>query len=166
VADGSQAEDAGDYRPGRRAVREFGVRSPLLEAGLGKGEVRALSRALGVPGWDRPASPCLASRFPYGTPITAEGLARVGEGERFLRSQGFATVRARHHGDEVRIEVEPGDVARLAAPEVRDKVVAKFKSLGYTYVALDLEGYRTGSLNAPLFGQGGAPGDRADRRGG
>jgi len=165
VADGTHADDEGDYRPGRKAAAEFGVRSPLLESGLNKEEIRALSASLGIPLWDRPASPCLASRFPYGTPITAEDLARVAQGERFLRSLSFRVARARHHGDTVRIEVPAGEVARLAGP-FRDKVVAKFKSLGYTYISLDLEGYRTGSLNAPLARAEGAPGDRANRRGG
>jgi uncharacterized protein len=166
VADGTHAGDEGDFRPGRKAALEAGVRSPLLEAGLGKEEIRALSKALGIPLWDRPPAACLSSRFPYGTPITAEGLARVGQGERFLRSLGFKLVRARHHGDTVRIEAAPAELHRLAAAPLRDKVVAKFKSLGYTYVALDLEGYRTGSLNDPLSRPTGTPAGPMDPRGG
>jgi pyridinium-3,5-biscarboxylic acid mononucleotide sulfurtransferase len=165
VADGTHAGDEGDHRPGRKALAECGVRSPLLEAGLGKEEIRALSASLGVPLWDRPSNSCLASRFPYGTPVTAQGLARVAQGERFLRSLSFRLVRARDHGDTVRIEVPAGEVAKLAGA-LRDKVVAKFKSLGYIYVSLDLEGYRTGSLNAALSRSEGATGDRASRRGG
>lgn len=150
VADASNVDDCADYRPGRRAARELGVRSPLIEAGLTKAEIRALSRELGLPTWDQPAMACLASRFPYGERITAEKLERVGAAERFLRRLGFPLVRVRCHGDIARIEVAPERVADLAHPPIRQQVVAELRRLGFPYVALDLQGYRTGSMNEAL----------------
>ncbi len=148
VADGTNADDTTDYRPGMRAIEELGVRSPLLEAGLGKDDIRELSRRAGLATWDKPAFACLASRFPYGEPITGAKLGQVDAAERAVRGLGFRQVRVRHHGDTARIEVPPEDVARLAAERAR--VVEALKSVGFTYIALDLEGYRTGSMNEVL----------------
>jgi uncharacterized protein len=148
LADGNQADDAGDFRPGRRAAKEAGVRSPLAEAGFTKADVRALSQELGIKGADRPAEACLASRIPYGTAITAELLTQIAAAEQELRDAGFSGFRVRHHGAVARIEVPPADIARLAA--MGPVLAAKIRAVGYTYVALDLDGYRTGSLNAVL----------------
>ncbi len=150
VLDGTNADDAGDFRPGMKALAELGIRSPLKEAGLIKAEVRRLSRFLGLPTADKPALACLASRFPYGTRIDEENLARVGRAEDFLRGLGFGQVRVRHHGAVARLEVDPGDMARLLKPGVRAEVSRVLKKVGYAYVALDLDGYRTGSLNETL----------------
>jgi uncharacterized protein len=150
VLDGFNADDVGDYRPGRKAAKEHGVRSPLHEVGLTKREIRALSKARGLPTWDKPALACLSSRFPYGTKVEVKALSQIDRAEMFLRGLGFRQVRVRHHGEVARIEVEPAEIARLAVPETREQVVAHFKELGYTYVALDLAGYRTGSLNEVL----------------
>ena len=150
VADGSNVDDLNDYRPGSRAAAEFGVRSPLREAGLTKREIREWSHRLGLPTWDKPAFACLASRIPYGTRIEPAVLARLEEAECFLKGLGFRQVRVRHHGDVARIEVEPQEIARLAGPEIRRQVAEKFKALNYLYTALDLNGYRTGSMNAVL----------------
>lgn len=148
LADGNQTDDAGDFRPGRRAAREAGVRSPLAEAGFTKADVRALSKQLGIRGGDRPAEACLASRVPYGTAITAELLAQIAGAEQVLREAGFSGFRVRHHGTVARIEVAPADIPRLAA--MGSTIAAKIRATGYTYVAMDLDGYRTGSLNAVL----------------
>jgi uncharacterized protein len=126
------------------------VRSPLQEAGLRKAEIRTLSRALGLPTWDKPSLACLASRFPYHTRIEPEGLRRVGRAEEFLRRLGLRQLRVRDHGPVARIEVEAADCAKLLAPRVRTRLTSFFKKLGYTYVTMDLDGYRTGSLNEPL----------------
>lgn len=150
VLDGSNADDAADYRPGARAGRELKVRSPLRDAGLTKADVRALSRALRLPTWDKPALACLASRFPYGDPIDAAGLARVGRAEDALRRLGFREVRVRHHGPVARVELAPGEIGRLTDAGLRAKISRRLKSVGYAYVALDLDGYRTGSLNETL----------------
>ena len=150
VLDGTNADDAGDFRPGMKALAELGIRSPLKEAGLVKAEVRRLSRFLGLPTADKPALACLASRFPYGTRIDEENLARVGRAEDFLRGLGFDQVRVRHHGAVARLEVDPGDMARLMKPGMRAEVSRELKKVGYAYVALDLDGYRTGSLNETL----------------
>jgi uncharacterized protein len=157
VVEGTNADDAGDYRPGMQAVQETdGVRSPLEEAGLAKTEIRAISKQLGLPTWDQPARPCLATRFPYDTRITAEGLARVEAAEVFLDELGFGDHRVRDHaasgegGNVARIEVSPDEITRLAQPEIRTQIVTRFKELGYAYVALDLEGYRRGSLNVSI----------------
>ncbi len=150
IVDGSHADDGkpGDHRPGMRAASERGVRSPLREAGMSKADVRALALHLGVPNWDKPSFACLSSRFPYGTTITPELLARLDGCEKFLRESGFRQFRVRHHDTVARIEVEPNDIPRLV--ELREAVNARFKELGYTYVTLDLEGYRSGKMNDTL----------------
>jgi len=148
LADGNQVDDAGDFRPGRRAASEAGVRSPLAEAEFTKADVRALSLKFGITGANRPAEACLASRIPYGTAITAELLSQVAAAEQVLREAGFSGFRVRHHGPVARIEVPPADITRLAA--MGPVIAAKIRAAGYTYVALDLDGYRMGSLNATL----------------
>lgn len=150
VADASNTDDQADYRPGRRAAREAGVRSPLIEAGLSKAEIRELSREKGLPTWNKPAMACLASRFPYGEGLTKEKLGRVEEAECFLQSLGFETVRVRSHGRLARVEVAADRIEMLARPEVRRQVHDRLRQLGYAYVTLDMEGYRTGSLNEVL----------------
>lgn len=154
VLDGSNSDDLGDYRPGRRAAEELGVRSPLIEAGFSKQEIRILSRELGLPTWDKQSHACLASRFPYGTEITAERLGRIEKCEEFLKCLGFRIYRVRFHGDTARIEVGEAEIARLLEQEARQTIVSCFKSAGFTYVSLDLEGYRTGSLNESLAEEG------------
>lgn len=150
VLDGNNADDAGDRRPGRRAAREAGVRSPLLEAGLTKEEVRGLSRRLGLPTAEKPAMACLASRLPYGTPITKEALGRVEAAEDFLHDLGFTQVRVRHHDQVARLELLPAEMTRLLDAATNRRVVEKLRALGYAFVSLDLEGYRTGSMNSLL----------------
>ena len=150
VLDGNNADDAGDYRPGRRAALELGVRSPLMEAGLTKAEIRALSARLGLPTAEKPAMACLASRIPYGTPVSADVLAQVERAEDALRVEGFVQCRVRHHGEVARIEVAAEALARLLDAAVRERVVREVKAAGYRYVTLDLQGYRTGSLNEAL----------------
>jgi uncharacterized protein len=150
VLDGSTLDDQSDHRPGRQAAKEYQVRSPLIEAKLSKVEIRELSRALGLPTWDKPAMACLSSRFPYGTPITGEGLRQVGGAEKALRELGFRQVRVRHHNEIARIEVGAEEIPRLLGPEMARRVVEALKAAGYTYVTVDLEGYRTGSLNVSL----------------
>ncbi|MFQ6092983.1 MAG: ATP-dependent sacrificial sulfur transferase LarE [bacterium] len=150
VADGTNSDDTGDYRPGMKAAAELGVRSPLKEAGLTKEEIRRLSKKMGLPTWDKPPLACLASRFPYGTEITREELRRVGEAEKLLRNRGIRTVRVRHHGHIARIEVGVKEMARFFEPDFRTEVIEELKRLGYLYVALDLEGYRSGSMNEVL----------------
>jgi uncharacterized protein len=150
IADGTNADDLHDFRPGRKASAEAGIRSPLLEAGLTKEEIRQLSRAKNLPTWDRPASPCLASRLPYGIPVTAETLNKIARGEQYLHGLGIRELRLRHHGDIARIELAPEDMAKIITPEIREDIVTHLKALGYKYVALDLTGYRTGSLNEVL----------------
>ncbi|MCG0277059.1 MAG: ATP-dependent sacrificial sulfur transferase LarE [Thermanaeromonas sp.] len=150
VVDGSNAEDAGDFRPGMRAAREYGVRSPLLEAGLTKEEIRKLSRYYNLPTWDKPAMACLSSRIPYGEPITLEKIKQVAEGEAFLRSLGLREVRLRHHGPIARLEVSPAAFPLLITAGTRERIITTLKSLGFTYVTLDLEGFRSGSMNQLL----------------
>ncbi len=160
VVDGTIADDVSDWRPGRRAAAERGVRSPLLETGFGKADVRAAAAHYGLASADKPASPCLASRIPYGTEITRASLAMIERGEELLRAVGFRELRLRHHGEIARIEVPLAEVARLAEPGVRERVVDGLKSLGYRYVTLDLEGFRSGSLNpATPDGPAGSGGD-------
>jgi pyridinium-3,5-biscarboxylic acid mononucleotide sulfurtransferase len=147
IADGSNTDDLGDYRPGRRAAGELKVRSPLLEAGLCKGDIRALSRELELPTWNKQPFACLSSRFPYGVEISPARLRMVEECEEFLKGAGFRTYRVRFHGETARIEVAAEELPRFLEPGLRQAVVAFFKKAGFTYVALDLEGYRTGSMN-------------------
>jgi pyridinium-3,5-biscarboxylic acid mononucleotide sulfurtransferase len=150
IADGSHADDGkpGDHRPGLKAADERGVRSPLREAGMSKADVRALALHLGVPNWDKPSFACLSSRFPYGTSITADLLAQLDGCEKYLRQLGFRQFRVRHHDTVARIEVEPQDIPRVV--ELREQIFAHFKELGYTYVTLDLEGFRSGKMNDTL----------------
>jgi len=150
MLDGQNADDTADYRPGARAAAELGVLSPLKEAGLTKRDIRALSRRMGLPTWKKPAQACLASRFPYGQSITREKLGRVAAAEEFLRGLGLGQLRVRDHGRLARIEVPAADIARLAAPRLRSRLTAALRRLGYTWVALDLQGYRTGSMNEAL----------------
>jgi uncharacterized protein len=156
VLDGVNLDDQHDHRPGLRAAREHNVRSPLAEAGIDKAGVRQLSRALGLPWWEKPAQPCLASRFPYGEPITADRLRRVGAAEDWLREQGFTEVRVRSHGETARIELAASSLgavcARLAESGLRNDLVRAFRSLGFNAVALDLEGLVSGKLNRDLKG--------------
>jgi uncharacterized protein len=147
VVEGSNLDDLADYRPGKRALEELGIRSPLLEAGLGKGESRTLSRVYGLPTWDKPSMACLASRFPYGTTITRQGLDMVRRTEDLLAARGFRCYRVRHHGDTARIELAPAELPRLLEGELRRDVVAACNEIGFRYVTLDLEGYRSGSMN-------------------
>lgn len=159
VVDGANGDDSEDYRPGLRAAKVLGVRGPLAEVGLRKDDIRALAREWGLSEWDRPASPCLASRFPYGQRITKEGLAMVAGAERYLHGVGFETLRVRHHGDLARIEIGADDLSRLIGPcdapgeaeaLVRRGIVGHLRGLGYKFVTLDLEGFRSGSLNEAL----------------
>lgn len=147
VADGSNVDDRGDYRPGMRALQELGVVCPLSEAGLGKQEIRILSRQMGLPTWDKPALACLSSRIPYGQKITREKIASIEKAETFLRDLGFRQVRVRHHGDIARIEVAEQERDRFFDTALMDRVVDTVKQYGFSYVTLDLQGYRTGSLN-------------------
>lgn len=148
VAEGSNADDRQDYRPGAQAVAELGIRSPLAEVELSKAEIRTLAKAMGLAIWDRPSAPCLATRFPYGTPVTREGLSQVAEGEAFLRTRGFQPIRVRHYGNTARLEVAPEAIVSLAG--LRDEILPFFKQLGFTYVVIDLAGYRQGSMNEVL----------------
>ena len=150
VMDASNLEDALDYRPGMKALEELGILSPLREAGLTKDEIRELSRARGYKNWDKPASACLASRIPYGERITAEKLRRVEEAEAFLAAEGFAVRRVRSHGDLARIEVAPEKIGPLMEGPTRARIAARLRELGFRYVTVDIEGYRTGSLNESL----------------
>lgn len=157
LAYGMNRDDRGDWRPGQRSARERGVRAPLDEAELGKVEIRALARHLGVPVWDKPALACYSSRIPYGTPVSVEALRQIGRAERALRALGFRQVRVRHHERIARIEVAPAELSRLLDPEMRERVVAEVRAAGYLYVTLDLQGYRTGSLNEALLRKSSAP---------
>lgn len=148
VLDGSNFDDLGDFRPGMRAARELGVKSPLQEAGLTKAEIRQLSHRLGLPTWDKPSFACLSSRFPYGERITREKLAMVGDAEVFLRSLGFDQLRVRHYGNLARIEVAVPQLTKAVAKA--EEITQMLKSIGYKYVTLDLQGYRTGSMNEIL----------------
>jgi pyridinium-3,5-biscarboxylic acid mononucleotide sulfurtransferase len=152
VVDGANADDEGDYRPGRKAAEELGVVSPLSVAGVGKAEVRELAKHLGLPSWDKPALACLSSRFPYGQQITPEKLSQVARAEEYLRTRGFRQVRVRHHGEIARLEVGPEEMERAFA--LREEVSAELKEAGFLYVALDLTGYESGSLNATLGKKG------------
>jgi uncharacterized protein len=153
IVDGTNLDDLKDHRPGLKAADALGVRHPLVEAGMTKDDIRRCSRELALPTWDKPSSPCLSSRFPYGTEITLERLKKVGACEVFLKELGFREFRVRYHGDLARIEAAPGEIGRLVATETRQAVVQRFKSLGFNYVSVDLQGYRTGSLNEALANQ-------------
>jgi uncharacterized protein len=147
VVSGANVDDLGDYRPGLRAAEEHGVRHPLVEVGLSKSEVREAAKTLGVPTWDKPASACLSSRIAFGVRISVGELSKVGRAERVLKDLGFRQCRVRVHGDLVRIELEPAELSRLAAPDAREAVVEAILALGYRYVTLDLQGFRSGSMN-------------------
>lgn len=147
---GVNVDDLGDYRPGQRAAKLHEVKAPLVDAGLTKAEIRELSKRAGLATWDRPASACLSSRIPYGTPVTIQNVKTVDRGEDAVRALGFRQFRVRFHGDVVRIEVAPEELERAMTPEMARRFTAIFKGLGFHYVTLDLEGYRQGSLNAVL----------------
>lgn len=148
VLDGSNLDDLGDYRPGKQACKELGVRSPLEEARLTKADIRQLSRELGLPTWNKPSMACLASRFPYGEQVTAERLMQIEQAEELLKSWGLTQYRVRHHGSIARIEVLPDEMAGLI--NRRDELLPAFRSLGFRYIAMDLQGYRTGAMNETL----------------
>jgi uncharacterized protein len=150
VLDGATHDDISDFRPGMQAAREFEIESPLRDLHFTKEDIRALAKDMGLGNWNKPSAACLASRFPYGTHITRDRLNTVAEAEEFLHGLGLRTVRVRYHGDIARIEVAPEDVPLVAQDQIRQGVVAKMKSLGFTYVTLDLEGFRSGSLNEPM----------------
>lgn len=150
VCDGNNADDVGDYRPGRQAAAELQVRSPLIEAGLTKADIRVLAQAAGLPVWDRPASACLSSRIPYGLPVTIQKLSDIERGEAALRRLGFQQMRVRHHSDIARIEIAPDELPRALNAEMATQIVTAFKQIGFKFIALDLEGYRQGALNEVL----------------
>jgi len=150
VLDGSNFDDMDDYRPGLLACEELGIKSPLKEVGLGKEEIRVLSKQMDLPTWNKPSLACLASRFPYNSEIDKASLEQVAKAEEYLWSLGFSQVRVRHHDQIARVEVDPEEVHRLLEPDLRAKIVENLKRLGYAYVTLDLAGYRTGSMNEPL----------------
>jgi uncharacterized protein len=147
VVDGSTTDDLGDYRPGRTAASEHGVRSPLIEVGMSKREVRELSLLAGLPTWDKPASPCLSSRIAYGTLVTIERLSTIDRGEAIMREMGFREFRVRHHDELVRLEIAPAELERALEREIVDELARRFRALGFRYVTLDLHGYRTGAMN-------------------
>jgi len=151
ILDGSNAEDMEDYRPGLRAKEEMKVKSPLAQIGLTKQDVRTISKVLGLPTSRKSSSPCLASRIPYGEIITLEKLRMIEEAEEFLKAKGFDEVRVRMHGNTARVEVSPKDIARLASAGTRTVVSKRLRTLGFTYVSMDLEGYRSGSLNEVIL---------------
>jgi pyridinium-3,5-biscarboxylic acid mononucleotide sulfurtransferase len=150
VADGSNADDRGDYRPGRKAAQQYGVRSPLDEAELSKDEIRTLSRLAGLPTWDVPASACLSSRIPYGSEVTAEKLQTIERAETVLRALGFRVFRVRHHDTIARLEIAKDEMARALDPVVSEQLVRELRAAGYQHVTIDLQGYRLGSLNDAL----------------
>lgn len=150
VVDGNNLDDTGDYRPGRQAGRELEVRSPLIEAQLNKAEIRKLSRRLGLPTWDQPASACLSSRIPYGSAVTLEKLRMIDQGEEIMRALGFSQTRVRHHGDIARIEIAREEMPRALNMEVFGRLSHEFKRIGFRFVAIDVDGYRSGALNEAL----------------
>jgi pyridinium-3,5-biscarboxylic acid mononucleotide sulfurtransferase len=150
IVDGSTIDDINDFRPGRQAAKQHAVRSPLIEVGMSKSEVRELSRRVGLPTWDKPASPCLSSRIAYGTAVTIERLSKVDRGEEIMREFGFREFRVRHHDTLVRLEISPAEMDRVLRKEVLDQIAARFRELGFKYVTLDLEGFRSGSMNEVL----------------
>jgi len=156
VANGTNADDLGDFRPGLDAARDFTVHSPMVEAGLTKADIRALSQEMELPVWDKPAQACLASRIPYGTMVTVEALTQIAKAERGLRQAGFRQLRVRHHGDVARIEVPVEDIPSLIDDETRQTIVKKIREAGYLYVTMDLAGFRSGSMNEAI-GKSAAP---------
>ena len=150
LLEGSNADDTGDFRPGMAAAEKLGVKMPLLEAGLTKDEIRALSKEMGLPTWNKPAMACLSSRIPYGEPITLKRLSRIEQAERVIRDLGYTQLRVRDHGDIARIEVPPDRIAELATATARAPIVQAAQAAGYRYVCLDLQGYRTGAMNETL----------------
>ena len=156
IADGSTCDDLADYRPGRAATTRHGVRSPLIEAGMTKTDVRLLSRRVGLPTWDKPASPCLSSRIAYGIPVTIERLSTIDRGEEILRELGFREFRVRHHDSLVRLEIAPEEMVRALRVEVVEDLARRFRELGFKYVTLDLQGYRSGAMNEVLDQRGSA----------
>ena len=153
ITNGTNTDDLGDFRPGLNAAKQYGVRSPMVEADLSKAEIRTLSHGMDLPTWDKPAQACLSSRIPYGTPVTVEALTRIAQAEEFLHDEiGIRQLRVRHHDTVARIEVEPSDFLTLTEETTRAKVTGYFRSIGYSYVTLDLEGFRSGSLNEVLAG--------------
>ena len=150
IASGTNLDDLKDFRPGLKAGQEHGIRNPMVEAGLTKAEIRALSRERGLSTWDKPAQPCLSSRIPYGMPVSVEALTRIARAEAYLKGLGLREFRVRHHDSIARIEAEPVEMTRLLEPGVRERLVDEMRALGYLYVTLDLAGFRTGSLNAAL----------------
>jgi pyridinium-3,5-biscarboxylic acid mononucleotide sulfurtransferase len=150
IAHGANLDDLDDYRPGFKAAKELGITAPLIDAGLTKADIRNLSREMGLPTWNRPSMACLASRIPYGTPLTIGALEIVAKAESTLCDLGFEVCRVRHHGNMARIEIDPMEIPRLAKKRVREELVVKFKALGYDHICLDLEGYVQGSLNRAL----------------
>ncbi len=150
VANGTNTDDLGDFRPGLNAANQYGVRSPLVEAGLSKPEIRSLSKGMGLPTWDKPAQACLSSRVPYGDPVTVEALTRIARAEEFLRDLGLKQLRVRHHDTVARIEVPTADFGSIMDEGVRARISEHFRSIGYSYITLDLDGFRSGSLNEVL----------------
>jgi uncharacterized protein len=150
IVDGSTVDDLDDFRPGRQAAKQHAVRSPLIEVGLSKSEVRELSRKATLPTWDKPASPCLSSRIAYGTTVTIERLSKVDRGEEILREFGFREFRVRHHDQLVRLEIAPAEMDRVLRKELIDELAKRFRELGFKYVTLDLQGFRSGSMNEVL----------------
>jgi pyridinium-3,5-biscarboxylic acid mononucleotide sulfurtransferase len=150
IVDGSTCDDLGDYRPGRAATNAHGVRSPLIEVGMSKAEVRLLSHRVGLPTWDKPASPCLSSRIAYGIPVTIERLSAVERGEEILRELGFREFRVRHHDSLVRLEIAPAEMARALRMDTVEDLARRFRELGFKYVTLDLQGFRSGAMNEVL----------------
>ena len=150
IVNGVNLDDQGDYRPGLAAAKEWSVRAPLHETGMTKAEVRSLAQHLGLPNWQKPALACLSSRIPYGTPVTIASLSQIEQAEEFLYERGFQNFRVRHHVKLARIEVQPQDLARLLVEPLRSDLIGHFKQLGYTYITLDLQGFRSGSGNEVL----------------
>ncbi|MDA0768871.1 MAG: ATP-dependent sacrificial sulfur transferase LarE [Chloroflexi bacterium] len=150
ITNGTNVDDLGDFRPGLNAAKQYGVQSPMVDADLTKAEIRELSKGMDLPTWDKPAQACLSSRIPYGTMVTVEALTRIAKAEAFLHDLGIKQLRVRHHDTVARIEVEPQDFLTLSDEDVRKRVVAKFTEIGYSYVTLDLQGFRSGSLNEVL----------------
>ena len=150
IVNGTNVDDLGDYRPGIEAAKQYGVRSPLVEAELTKDDIRALSRDMDLPTWDKPAQACLSSRIPYGTTVTVEALTKIAKAEQFLRSKGFKQLRVRHHDTIARIEIEPSDFSAITSEPLRSEINQEFKNIGYSYITLDLDGFRSGSLTEIL----------------